>query len=567
MMKIYHILSIIFLLIISYVCVDASSHSSVVRQKLATLNLGSFTCTDCLLGFAVVKGLVADNATEHDIEKIVVDYCIAHKIEDETVCKGIVNMFEGELFTIIEMEVSPERACGFLGVCAEPYIPKWQVKFPKKKPPHVPPVPPPHDADVGTILHLSDVHFDRLYAEGTNSKCGEPLCCREVNGPAPDNSSSAGPWGNYNCDLNPALLDNLMSHLSSLQPQPDFIFWTGDNPPHDVWQQTHATQLNNSLYITQLLQKAFPTVPVFPCLGNHEGVPVNEFPLPPGSSWLYDPLAASWQNWLDMEAQIAFRYGGYYDMEINGFKVISLNMNYCNNENAWLLFDETGDAGEQLQWLINSLQASEDISQRAYIIGHIPPGVSGCLSNWSESYYEIVNRYEDTIIAQFFGHTHDDEFEIFYDMTDKSNPRATSIAYITPSVTTYTDVNPSFRLYSYDRKSGYLMETSTYHVDILQANADNNPVWKLEYNATTTYNLTTLFPSSWDELTHSFATNDDLFNTYYTQITSGVEQGACDDDCRKSIICALRSATSSLQKPCLSHYNVSVGAYARPVKC
>ena len=47
--------------------------------------------------------------------------------------------------------------------------------------------------------------------------------------------------------------------------------------------------------------------------------------------------------------------------------------------------------------------------------------------------------------AQFFGHTHFDEFEVFYDTEDISRP--TNIAYIGPSVTPYYDLNPGYRIY------------------------------------------------------------------------------------------------------------------------
>lgn len=57
-------------------------------------------------------------------------------------------------------------------------------------------------------------------------------------------------------------------------------------------------------------------------------------------------------------------------------------------------------------------------------------------------------RYEATITAQFFGHTHFDEFEIFY---DTENPgRAVSVAYIGPSVTPYVNLNPGYRIYYVD---------------------------------------------------------------------------------------------------------------------
>lgn len=39
---------------------------------------------------------------------------------------------------------------------------------------------------------------------------------------------------------------------------------------------------------------------------------------------------------------------------------------------------------------------------------------------WSRNYYDIIDRYESTIAAQFFGHTHSDEFEVFYDTKEFS---------------------------------------------------------------------------------------------------------------------------------------------------
>ena len=33
---------------------------------------------------------------------------------------------------------------------------------------------------------------------------------------------------------------------------------------------------------------------------------------------------------------------------------------------------------------------------------------------WSHEYNRIVRRFNNTILGQFFGHTHNDEFEIFY---------------------------------------------------------------------------------------------------------------------------------------------------------
>lgn len=59
-------------------------------------------------------------------------------------------------------------------------------------------------------------------------------------------------------------------------------------------------------------------------------------------------------------------------------------------------------------------------------VGHIPPGQSDCLKVWSKNYYAIIDRYESTIAAQFFGHTHSDEFEVFYDVKDFSKQNNTT---------------------------------------------------------------------------------------------------------------------------------------------
>lgn len=42
--------------------------------------------------------------------------------------------------------------------------------------------------------------------------------------------------------------------------------------------------------------------------------------------------------------------------------------------------------------------------------------------------------------GQFFGHTHVDEFELFYDEETLSRPL--SVAFLAPSATTYIGLNP-----------------------------------------------------------------------------------------------------------------------------
>ena len=47
-------------------------------------------------------------------------------------------------------------------------------------------------------------------------------------------------------------------------------------------------------------------------------------------------------------------------------------------------------------------------------MGHIPPGHVDCVRVWSANFNAIVGRYSHIIAGQFYGHTHLDEFQLFF---------------------------------------------------------------------------------------------------------------------------------------------------------
>lgn len=119
----------------------------------------------------------------------------------------------------------------------------------------------------------------------------------------------------------------------------------------------------------QQMLDTFPGVPIFPALGNHEAVPVNRYDskvfldlknwnflfyftdleiqifyssFPPpfiqneqfAINWLYDSLDTEWRKWLPASVSRTVRRGAFYSVLVRpGFRIISLNMNYCNNKN------------------------------------------------------------------------------------------------------------------------------------------------------------------------------------------------------------------------------------------
>lgn len=79
-------------------------------------------------------------------------------------------------------------------------------------------------------------------------------------------------------------------------------------------------------------------------------------------------------------------------------------------------------------------------------MGHIPPNAD-CLNKWAKIYNALVERYSHLIRGIFYGHSHDDEYSMFYD-SETGEP--INASFIAPSLTTHTNKNPSFRIIEAD---------------------------------------------------------------------------------------------------------------------
>jgi hypothetical protein len=68
----------------------------------------------------------------------------------------------------------------------------------------------------------------------------------------------------------------------------------------------------------------------------------------------------------------------------------------------------------------------------------------------SDIFFPTLNlfRFANTITGQFNGHTHEDEFHVYY--SQKHPRRAVGAAFNGASVTPFVDVNPSFKYYYVD---------------------------------------------------------------------------------------------------------------------
>ncbi|XP_053962392.1 sphingomyelin phosphodiesterase isoform X1 [Anastrepha ludens] len=522
--------------------------------------MSKVSCTACKAGAGLLQHYIRAGKTKTEIIKLIYEFCVNLNIQSPRVCEGVSTLFGSEVIYVLQrVNLGPDEICSFVigDACGDVYNPyhEWEVIFPPvPKPPVTELEMPKEAAPFFKVLHISDTHYDPHYVEGSNANCNEPLCCRLSSGRPSNPNDAAGKWGDYRkCDTPKRTVDNLLEHIADTHKDIDYILWTGDLPPHDVWNQTKEENLEIIKETVRQMTEKFPGVPIFPALGNHESAPVNSFPPPYVNqvdisiSWLYDELDVQWRRWLPQSVSHTVRRGAFYSVLVRpGFRIISLNMNYCNNKNWWLLLNST-DPATELQWFIYELQSAEFSNEKVHVIGHIPPGHPDCLKVWSRNFYRIISRYESTITAQFYGHTHFDEFEMFYDPHDLSHP--TSIAYIGPSVSPYYDLNPGYRIYyvdgDHDTTTRLVIDHESWIMNLKEANLYDYPIWYKLYTTRATYNMKALRPMDWSNLIDEMANNQELFDLYYKNYWKNSPiRPVCDAECRKRMLCDCKSGRS-----------------------
>lgn len=528
-------------------CTTGGNKPNQLLQLQNTARAGiNATCLACEIAvFATRDYIDTHNKTQKDIEEIVVFFCEALKIEDRNVCTDIVQEFQALLFYLIQdRQITASYACGVIGICPTPVFPKWNVTLSPTPTPIPYPGPNPKNPSM-YVLHITDVHVDMQYTPGLLAHCGEPVCCRPPN---PVGKPAAGQWGDYNCDLSPALFDNMLLWISKNLPEINYTIFTGDAPAHIVWDINRTTALFADTFIADTYVKYLPNIPMYPAVGNHESVPVNEFA--PRSvtgqwdmGWLYDGLAERWQPWLPTAALAEVTNAGYYSTTtLDGVRIISMNTNLgCNNENMFFSFPSpnSADPDGQLQWLADTLDDAEKKQQKVFLIKHIAPSQADCGTEWWRNYFNIIDRYKNIIMGDFAGHTHDDIFTVTYGINNSTSLRPIASTYFAGSVTPYTDENPGFRVYEIDSVTKAVIDYTEYAINLTLANSNGVPSWQPIYSARRDYSLPDMSPSSWHDLSVRMGDNQTLLYQYWARTGKYSFASTCNTGCMHTLWCAL----------------------------
>ena len=339
-----------------------------------------------------------------------------------------------------------------------------------------------------------------------------------------------------------------------------------------------------------------PNTPVYATLGNHDTIPAHyatQSVFNPRSntsanamSWNYDLLSSIWHDnaWLNSteSAFAAAHYGAYAHTTADGLRVISINTDFWYKNNVFNYWNFTNpDTSGVLAFLANELSACESRGQRAWVIGHVLSGYDGTdtLPNASALFYSIVRRFSPrTIAGIFFGHTHKDQFQIFYDflpnsasvkngktyrdttMIDYTKPLMT--AFIGPSITPLTGYNSGYQLYQVDRSTFSVTGKQTYFANISNSHSWAAPVWEFEYDARDAYapfypagpwqSRAPLNATFWHGITEAMLRDRDLVETYNLLETksSALTKNCSTAACTRQKVCYLRSGSGALGRLC-----------------
>ncbi|KAJ4490159.1 sphingomyelin phosphodiesterase [Lentinula aciculospora] len=521
-------------------------------------------CASCLAALIPLQALA--HLGNDPFSDTFIAVCDAAQLEDPDVCSGLMSrlgpIIAHDLRSIDTTGQTATRLCDALfGFCASKTPNPFAVPLPPPSSSIAPPNTPTMRKTSFQVVHISDVHIDREYTVGSEANCTKNICCRNFADEAGDPiTDPAQPFGNSKCDSPVSLADSMLDAVNSFDAE--FVIFTGDVVEGAIWLTTQD-EVTSDLTDFNAAMLSKITAPIFPAVGVYDSTPVNSFPRNTtdttlGVQWVFDTQSAGWEHWIgSVASQQVDHISGSYAATVPDMNlvILSVNTQYWYRQNLWIYDSDAfqPDPNGIFSFMVEQLQAAETAGQKVWVIGHIPLGKSDLVEDQSNYYDQILQRYKDTIIGQFFGHSHKDQFEIAYsDYNDQTAANAVGVGLICPALTP-TSGNPAFKVYDVDPDTFGIMNIRVIFANVTDPSFQENPIWTLYYDARETYGplvglpaTSELTPAFWHNLTEVFVANDTAFQMFNTFLSRGGDVAPCTDadNCKNTTICDQRAFRS-----------------------
>jgi sphingomyelin phosphodiesterase acid-like 3 len=415
-----------------------------------------------------------------------------------------------------------------------------------------------------TFLSVSDIHFDP-FADTTLIAKLEAADVEEWE--AILASSSVKTFSTYGHDINDPLFRSAIAEMKARIASPAFVLISGDFLAHDFQKtyQQYATDKSQTAYtafvtktvayVAGVLQKTFPGIPIYPTLGNNDS-DCGDYAVVPNGIFL-----ANFRDvWKDAVASRSFdrRFptGGYYHADVRSLhdvRIIALNTNFFSVNYKNPCGQPGPDPGlQQLTWLEDELRLARDLGKRVWLLYHIPPGMDvydteawgGSCPNvtvetfwkpqYQQQYLQITNRYRNTILGSWAGHTHQDEFRI----------ATGDYIHITPSVTPVFGNNPAFEIVDVKR-NGEVAGYTAHHLPNVTL------PWAREYDFNDAYDKPRYDVTTLTAIASSIHGDPATREQYFTLLSSGAPKSTAGALAKwQGYWCGLTAMTASTFAPC-----------------
>lgn len=431
--------------------------------------------------------------------------------------------------------------------------------------PAIKPRPKPTMKKTYTILSMNDPHIDMKYdTEGAFNCHNDIVCCRK--GAVPkvgETKIKSGPFGMRGpCDLPMRTYEDFLKFAKETI-NPDMMFWLGDNEVHELDKISKEGNLNTTKYVADKMKEVMKDTPIFLSIGNHESFPVDQYDqMASDTAWMLPGLAQAYGDIIPQKSLDQIAQRGFYSQRIpeRNLKIISLFGQLYDSMNFYLIM-RTFDPLGHLQWLQRELEASEHLDEDVYIIMHIPPGTSFTIAKWNDIFNALMERYANTVISLFSGHTHEDHILFHTESEDKT--KVFTQNFCGASLTTYSAYHPSFRVFKIDEDTNQILDYDQYRLDLDKWNKVTDPkahaTWDKVYSFKDYYNVSAIDRKGMQEFRDRLASgDDDTLKTYKTAMPPYKRPETISQSEKNMIFCDIKDNTRDV-KMCYEKFGFKPG--------
>lgn len=446
-------------------------------------------------------------------------------------------------------------------------------------------------------LMLSDIHFDPFHDPGKTARLVDaPVSEWEkiLAEPASVDQSTAFAALQRRCgargvDTPYALLQSSLRAARRAAPDARFITVSGDLVAHNFTcrfaavapgktQSDYAAFVEKTVeYVTTGLRRTFPGVPVYVALGNNDSA-CGDNRLDGGSEFLASvgkSVMAGLPRAADRKKALAdFTASGSYSvmmaLPMRNTRLIVLDDLFMLPQYATCGGKQDNSvAGAQIAWLRKQLDETRRHKQKAWVMGHIPPGVdvystfakmrdlceegAPVMFLSSDALGNTLTESADVVRLGIFAHTHMDELRLLEPEGDaKSGAKAGAVAVkMVSSISPVNGNNPSFTVARVDAASATLRD---YAVFAASNQTGLDTLWTREYDYSQTYHAEAFSPVALSKLVKEFQEDPDAkteaSQAFITNFVVG-DRSSLIKPLWPQYVCALTHDTSQGFKGCV----------------